>query len=63
MHRVRRTEEEEDKGALKKKRADAKTVLFCPYTAGGELAKQLREAEENMERTTGYRMITWEKRC
>ena len=35
---------------------DPKTVLFCPYTKGSELAKQIREAETDMEKTTGYKI-------
>ena len=33
-----------------------KAVMFCPYTEGGVLAKKLREAEEELESLTGYRM-------
>ena len=34
----------------------AKAVLFVPYTVGGTLAKRLRQAEENLMVTTGYKI-------
>ena len=52
----RKIEYTSEEDAKRRKKVDAKTVIFCPYTKGGELAKQLREAEENMEKATGYRM-------
>ena len=33
-----------------------KAVLFVPYTHGSVLAKRLREAEESMLETTGYKL-------
>ena len=33
-----------------------KSVIFCPYTVKGELAKQLRQEEENMMKLTGYKL-------
>ena len=33
-----------------------KSVMFCPYTVRGELARQLRQEEETVERITGYRV-------
>ena len=33
-----------------------KAVLFVPYTHGSVMAKRLREAEENMLETTGYKL-------
>ena len=33
-----------------------KSVLFCPYTARGELARRLRKEEETLEGLTGYRV-------
>ena len=38
-----------------------KAVLFCPHTEGGTLAKNLRKAEEDLEKLTGYRMKVVEK--
>ena len=38
------------------KREDPKAVMFCPYTPGGELAKRLREVEQDMEKNSGYRI-------
>ena len=35
---------------------DVKSVLFCPYTVRGELAKRLRKEEETLEGLTGYRV-------
>ena len=32
------------------------SVMFIPYTVGGELAKQLRQAEEELGRRTGYKI-------
>ena len=52
----RKIEYTSEEDAKRSKKVDAKTIIFCPYTKGGELAKQLREAEENMEKATGYRM-------
>ena len=33
-----------------------KSVLFVPYTNGSVLAKRLREAEENLLKSTGYKL-------
>ena len=33
-----------------------KSVIFCPYTVKGELAKQLRQEEENLMKLTGYKL-------
>ena len=40
------------------KRMNIKTisVMFVPYTKGGELAKQLRQAEEELGMRTGYKI-------
>ena len=35
---------------------DIKSVMFCPYTTKGELAKQLRQGEEELYNLTGYRI-------
>ena len=35
---------------------EVKSVLFCPYTVRGELAKRLRKEEETLEGLTGYRL-------
>ena len=35
---------------------EVKSVLFCPYTARGELARRLRKEEETLEGLTGYRV-------
>ena len=40
----------------KRKKEDLKVVMFCPYTPGGELAKRHREVEQDMEKTSGYRI-------
>ena len=40
----------------KSREEDPKTVLFCPYTKGSELAKMIRGAENDMEKTTGYKI-------
>ena len=42
--------------AKKSRREDPKAVIFCPYTAGGELAKKLRNAEEEMEKLSGFKI-------
>ena len=34
----------------------AKAVFFVPYTVGSTLAKRLRDAEENLKGTTGYKL-------
>ena len=57
LKRKRNDEVEEERGeAKKKKEEDPKSVLFCPFTIGSELAKKMREAESGLEKTTGYRM-------
>ena len=38
-----------------------KAVLFVPYTNGSVLAKRLREAEENLLHSTGYKLKIVEK--
>ena len=38
-----------------------KSVMFCPFTVRGELAKQLRQEEEIVERFTGYRVTVVEQ--
>ena len=43
--------ENKDRGA-----PEIKSVLFCPYTVRGELAKRLRKEEETLEGLTGYRV-------
>ena len=35
---------------------ELKAVMFCPYTPVSELAKRLREAENDLNKLTGYRM-------
>ena len=47
---------EEKRQESKRRKDDPKAVIFCPYTHGGELAKQLQELETDLERTTGYRV-------
>ena len=37
------------------------SVMFVPYTHGGELAKRLREAEEKLEEQTGVKIKIVEK--
>ena len=56
--RGKKRKAEEVKGKIKKrkKEGEAKAVMFCPYTRGGELAKQLREAEGRLEPMTGFRI-------
>ena len=49
-------EEEEEEGRKKSRREEPKSVLFCPYTPGSELAKKLRESEENMEKLSGFKI-------
>ena len=44
------------KGTSMKDKNKAKTVLFVPYTIGSILAKRLREAEEGLKGTTGYKI-------
>ena len=57
LKRKRKDEVEEERGQVKKKKEeDPKSVLFCPFTIGSELAKKMREAEAGLEKTTGYRM-------
>ena len=51
-----RVDETEMLARKKVKKDDAKAVLFCPNTSGGELAKKLREVEEDMERSKGFRI-------
>ena len=44
---------------MDKNKADknkTKAVLFVPYTTGSILAKRLREAEENLLQSTGYKL-------
>ena len=36
--------------------SDIKSVMFCPYTVRGELAKQLRQGKEDLHKLTGYRL-------
>ena len=43
--------EQEQEGA-----PDIKSVMFCPYTKNGELAKQLRNEEEKLQELTGYKI-------
>ena len=40
----------------KMQQIDVKTVMFIPFTQGGQLAKKLRDAEEKLGSITGYRM-------
>ena len=55
--RKRKVEENKDsEDTERQKMEDAKAVMFCPYTAGGELAKNLREAETDMEKLSGFRI-------
>ena len=57
MKRKWREEVEEDRREAKKqKEEDPKSVLFCPFTLGSKLAKEMREAETQLEKTTGYKM-------
>ena len=34
--------------------SDIKSVIFCPYTVRVDLAKQLRQGEEDLKKITGY---------
>ena len=54
--RKERDEEPEIEKSKKLRQEDPKTVLFIPYTNGSELAKLLRDAELDMEKTTGYKV-------
>jgi hypothetical protein len=40
----------------KRENGNAKAVMFVPFTEGSELAKRMREAENQLELTTGYRI-------
>ena len=55
-HRKRKADDEEKESVHKKMKKEAKTVMFCPYTLGGALAKNLREDEADMEKITGYKI-------
>ena len=44
------------KGEEMKGEGQVKSVMFCPYTPGSELAKRLRECENNLENMTGYKL-------
>ena len=66
----RKREEDEEPRIWKKKRKEQgeitrgiKTisVMFVPHTKNGELAKKLREAEEEMGKQTGYKIKIVEK--
>ena len=52
----KRKSEEEHGGRNMRMKEEPKAVMFCPYTPGGDLAKRLRDVEENMEKNTGYRI-------
>ena len=54
--RKRKKEEQREVSSKKKKTEEVKTVMFCPYTVGSTLAKNLRETENDMEKITGYRL-------
>ena len=55
--RKRKEDDEGPKEATKRKKGEEPTaVMFCPYTHGSELAKKLREAEEYMEKMSGYKL-------
>ena len=43
-------------GGEKKNNVKTISVMFVPYTVGGELAKQLRQAEEELGARTGYKI-------
>ena len=50
---------ERDKNKNTTDRADknkTNSVMFVPYTNGSVLAKRLREAEENLLTSTGYKL-------
>ena len=42
--------EDKEQGRKKSRNLEPKSVLFCPFTPGGELA------EENMEKLTGFKI-------
>ena len=60
--RPRETIEQEVEGIMDKNNQETasknktKAVLFVPYTNGSVLAKRLREAEENLLHSTGYKL-------
>ena len=43
-------------GEEKKMNTKIISVMFIPYTIGGKLAKQLRQAEEELGRKTGFKI-------
>ena len=43
-------------GQEKRKNIKTISVMFIPYTKSGELAKQLRQAEEELGMRTGYKI-------
>jgi hypothetical protein len=47
---------EEDRKKNQKQRCQTKSVIFVPQTKNSELAKRLREHENEMEKHTGYRI-------
>ena len=54
--RKRRLGENQREGMEKSRKEEPKSVLFCPYTPGSELAKKLRESEEKMEQLSGFKI-------